>query len=93
MEYLRNHSPGGMAALRADGGGAHMPRGYPFRAFVPKARGAVLGRKMRQGPSADKAKRGSHLHEENLSHRVIASNVGLSKNTVMEIVRRQATVA
>jgi len=48
---------------------------------------------MRQGPSADKAKRGSNLHEENLSHRLIARNVGLSKNTLMEIVRRQAAVA
>ena len=71
-----------------------MPRGYPFRGrSCLKARRAVLGRKMRQGPSADKAKRGSNLHEENLSHRLIARNVGLSKNTLMEIVRRQAAVA
>jgi transposase len=28
------------------------------------------------------------LHDEGLSYRLIARNVGLSKNTVMDIVRR-----
>ena len=34
IEYVLAHSLGGMAALLAGGGGAPMPRGYPFRAFV-----------------------------------------------------------
>ena len=33
------------------------------------------------------------LHEEGLSYRLIARNVGLSKNSVMDIVQRQAPVA
>jgi putative DNA-invertase from lambdoid prophage Rac len=58
-----------------------------------KARGVVLGRKEGQRPSDKKAKRVLSLHEEGLSYRLIARNVGLSKNTVTEIVRRQAAVA
>jgi putative DNA-invertase from lambdoid prophage Rac len=58
-----------------------------------KARGIVLGRKEGQRPSDKKAKRVLSLHEEGLSYRLIARNVGLSKNTVMEIVRRQVAVA
>ena len=34
IEYVLADSLGGMAALLAGGGGAPMPRGYPFRAFV-----------------------------------------------------------
>jgi hypothetical protein len=30
------------------------------------------------------------LHTEGLSYRLIARNVGLSKNTVMQIVKREA---
>ena len=30
------------------------------------------------------------LHKEGLSYRLISRNVGLSKNTVMEIVKREA---
>jgi hypothetical protein len=29
------------------------------------------------------------MHKEDLSYRLIGRNVGLSKNTVMEIVRRE----
>ena len=58
-----------------------------------KSRGVVLGRKEGQRPSDKKAKRVLALHEESLSYRLIARNVGLSKNTVMDIVRRQAAVA
>ena len=46
-----------------------------------------------QRPSDKKAKRVLALHEESLSYRLIARNVGLSKNTVMDIVPRQAAVA
>ena len=53
-----------------------------------KARGVVLGRKEGQRPSDKKAKKVLDLHREGLSYRLIGRNVGLSKNTVMDIVRR-----
>jgi DNA-directed RNA polymerase specialized sigma24 family protein len=43
---------------------------------------------MGQRPSDKKAKKVLVLHKEGLSYRLIGRNVGLSKNTVMEIVRR-----
>ena len=55
-----------------------------------KARGVKLGRQQGQRPSDKKAKRVLGLHDDGLSYRLIARNVGLSKNTVMEIVRRAA---
>ena len=55
-----------------------------------KARGVVLGRKEGQRPSDKKAKKVLDLHRDGLSYRLIGRNVGLSKNTVMEIVRRDA---
>ena len=55
-----------------------------------KAREVVLGRKEGQRPSDKKAKKVLDLHREGLSYRLIGRNVGLSKNTVMEIVRRDA---
>jgi DNA invertase Pin-like site-specific DNA recombinase len=55
-----------------------------------KAKGIVLGRQVGQRPSDKKAKKVLKLHEDGLSYRLIGRNVGLSKNTVMEIVRRQA---
>jgi putative DNA-invertase from lambdoid prophage Rac len=58
-----------------------------------KARGIVLGRKVGQRPSDKKAKRVIQLHGEGLSYRLIGRNVGLSKNTVMEIIRREAPAA
>jgi DNA invertase Pin-like site-specific DNA recombinase len=54
-----------------------------------KARGVKLGRQLGQRPSDKKVKKVLALHEEGLSYRLIGRNVGLSKNTVMEIVRRQ----
>jgi len=56
-----------------------------------RARGVVLGRKEGQRPSDKKAKRVLSLHEEGISYRLIARDLGLSKNTVMEIVRRAAS--
>ena len=54
-----------------------------------KARGKVLGRKPGQRPKADRhAARVMTLVEQGLSYRLIARNLGLSKNTVMVIVRR-----
>jgi DNA invertase Pin-like site-specific DNA recombinase len=55
-----------------------------------RARGIVLGRQVGQRPSDKKAKKVLKLHEDGLSYRLIGRNVGLSKNTVMEIVRRHA---
>jgi putative DNA-invertase from lambdoid prophage Rac len=53
-----------------------------------QARGVKLGRQPGQRPSDKKAKRVLDMHKEGLSYRLIGRNVGLSKNTVMEIVRR-----
>jgi DNA invertase Pin-like site-specific DNA recombinase len=52
-----------------------------------KARGVSLGRQHGQRPSV------LRLHAEGLSYRLIARNLGLSKNTVMEIVKREAATA
>jgi len=53
-----------------------------------RARGVNLGRQHGERPSDKKAKRVLAMHEEGLSYRLIGRNVGLSKNTVMQIVRR-----
>ena len=50
----------------------------------------ALGRKVGQRPSDKKAKRVLAMHGEGLSYRLIGRNLGLSKNTVMEIVKREA---
>ena len=55
-----------------------------------EAKGVALGRQVGQRPSDKKAREVLSLHSEGLSYRLIARNVGLSKNTVMEIVRREA---
>jgi putative DNA-invertase from lambdoid prophage Rac len=55
-----------------------------------KARGVALGRQVGQRPSDRKAKKVLQLHADGLSYRLIGPNVGLSKNTVMDIVRRGA---
>jgi Resolvase, N terminal domain len=51
-----------------------------------RARGVKLGRQVSQRPSDKKAKRVLALHKEGLSYGLIGRNVGLSKNTVMDIV-------
>lgn len=53
-----------------------------------RARGARLGRQKGFRPSDRKASKVLKLHEEGLSYRLIARNLGLSKNTVASIVRR-----
>ena len=55
-----------------------------------RARGVALGRQAGQRPSDKKARRVLGLHADGLSYRLIARNVGLSKNTVMAIVKRAA---
>ena len=57
---------------------------------VARARGVVLGRKVGQRSSDKNAKRVLAMHKGGLSYRLIGRNVRLSKNTVMEIVRRVA---
>jgi putative DNA-invertase from lambdoid prophage Rac len=54
-----------------------------------RARGVKLGRQLGTG-SDKKAKKVLALHKEGLSYRLISRNVGLSKKTVMEIVKREA---
>ena len=58
-----------------------------------QARGVKLGRQPGQRPSDKKAKRVLDLHKGGLSYRLIGRNLGLSKNTVMDIVRRDAAAA
>jgi DNA invertase Pin-like site-specific DNA recombinase len=53
-----------------------------------KASGKKLGRRPGQRPSDKKAKRVLDMRKEGLSYRLIGRNVGLSKNTVMDIVKR-----
>jgi DNA invertase Pin-like site-specific DNA recombinase len=55
-----------------------------------KANRKILGRQFGQRPSDKKAARVRKLHSGGLSYRLIARNVGLSKNTVMQIVKRDA---
>jgi putative DNA-invertase from lambdoid prophage Rac len=55
-----------------------------------KAKGVVLSRQVGQRPSDKTAKKVLSLHTEGLSYRLIARNVGISKNNVIEIVRREA---
>jgi len=55
-----------------------------------KAHGVALGRQVGQRPSDKKAKRVLAMHRDGLSYRLIGRNVGLSKNTVMDIIRREA---
>jgi putative DNA-invertase from lambdoid prophage Rac len=56
-----------------------------------RARGVKLGRQVGQRPSDKKAKRVLGMHADGLSYRLIARNVGMSKNTVMDIVRRNTS--
>ena len=54
-----------------------------------RARGVKLGRKHGQRPSDKKARRVLTMHKEGRSYRLVGRNIGLSKNTVMEIVKRE----
>jgi putative DNA-invertase from lambdoid prophage Rac len=54
-----------------------------------RARGVKLGRQLGHRPSDKKAKKVLALHKEGLSYRLIGRNLGLNKNTVMEIVKRE----
>jgi putative DNA-invertase from lambdoid prophage Rac len=54
-----------------------------------RARGVKLGRQLWHRPSDKTAKKVLFLHKEGLSYRLIGRNLGLSKNTAMEIVKRE----
>jgi hypothetical protein len=72
------------------------PAACPARldaALSARARGVKLGRQHGQRPSDKKAKRVLAMHREGLSYRLIGRYLGLSKNTVMEIVRRETALA
>jgi putative DNA-invertase from lambdoid prophage Rac len=56
---------------------------------LARARGVKLGRQIGQPPSDKKARRMLSMHADGLSYRLIARNVGLSKNTVIQIVKRE----
>ena len=80
IEYVLAHSLGGMAALLAGGGGAPMPRGYPFRAFVLVAMPNHLSTVTRtfgkdEGLSPE-AQRVYERRLETIAHRKIADFTG-----------------
>jgi DNA invertase Pin-like site-specific DNA recombinase len=62
--------------------------GLSFDLGTSSGSGVKLGRQPGQRPSDKKAKRVLELHRNGLSYRLIGRNLGLSKNTVMEIVNR-----
>ena len=53
-----------------------------------RAKGKKLGRQVGQRPSDKKAKKVLEMAGEGLSYRLIGRNLGMSKNTVMEIIKR-----
>jgi DNA invertase Pin-like site-specific DNA recombinase len=61
-----------------------------FGLAAARAKGVVLGRQVGQRPSDKKVAKVLKHHGEALSYRLIGRNMGLSKNTVMEIVKRAA---
>jgi DNA-binding NarL/FixJ family response regulator len=54
----------------------------------PWLRQSSKRRQVGQRPSDKKTKKVLALHKEGLSYRLIGRNVGLSKNTIMDIVKR-----
>ena len=82
IEYLLAHSLGGMAALLAGGGGAPMPRGYPFRAFVlvamPNHFSAVTRTFGEDEGLSPEAQRAYERRLETIAHRKIADFTGVN---------------
>jgi DNA invertase Pin-like site-specific DNA recombinase len=54
-----------------------------------RAKGKKLGRQAGHRPSDKKAKKVLEMAREGLSYRLIGRNLGMSKNTVMEIIKRR----
>jgi len=63
--------------------------------FITKAgkKRKSIGRQVGERPSDKKARRVLAMHEDGVSYRLIGRNLGLSKNTVMQIVRRWSQAA
>ena len=82
IEYVLAHSLGGMAALLAGGGGAPMPHGYPFRAFVLVAMPNHFSTVTRTfGEDEGLSPEAQHAYErrlETISHRKIADFTGVN---------------
>jgi len=82
IEYVLAHSLGGMAALLAGGGGAPMPRGYPFQAFVlvamPNQFSAVTRTFGEDEGLSPEAQRAYELRLETIAHCKIADFTGVN---------------
>ena len=82
IEYVLAHSLGGMAALLAGGGGAPMPRGYPFRAFVlvamPNHFSTVTRTFGEDEGLSPEAQRSYERRLETIAHRKIADFTGVN---------------
>jgi len=82
IEYVLAHSLGGMAALLAGGGGAPMPRGYPFRAFVlvamPNHFSTVTRTFGEDEGLSPEAQRAYERRLETIAHRKIADFTGVN---------------
>jgi putative DNA-invertase from lambdoid prophage Rac len=57
------------------------------------AKGKKLGRRVGQQPSDKKARRVLEMAKDGLSNRLIGRNLGMSKNTVIEIIKRGSIVS
>jgi putative DNA-invertase from lambdoid prophage Rac len=84
FDLIRERIKSGMARAKA----AIETNGY----FVTKAgkKRKSIGRQAGERPSDKKVGKVLELHKEGLSYRLIGRNLGLSKNTVMGIVQREA---
>src|SRR5262245_9949106 len=82
IEYVLAHSLGGMAALLAGGGGAPMPRAYPFRAFVlvamPNHFSTVTRTFGEDEGLSPEAQRAYERRLETIAHRKIADFTGVN---------------
>src|SRR5262249_45375211 len=82
IEYVLAHSLGGMAALLAAGGGAPMPRRYPFRAFVlvamPNDFSAITRTFGEEEGLSPEAQRAYERRLETIAHRKIADFTGVN---------------
>jgi pimeloyl-ACP methyl ester carboxylesterase len=82
VEYVLAHSLGGMAALLAGGGGAPMPRRYPFRAFVlvamPNHFSAITRTFGEDEGLSPEAQRAYERRLETIAHRKIGDFTGVN---------------
>jgi putative DNA-invertase from lambdoid prophage Rac len=83
-DLIRERIKSGMARAKAaiERDGHFVTRGGEKRRSI--------GREAGERPSDKHVKKVLAMHEDGMSYRLIGRNVGLSKNTVMEIIRRAA---